>query len=200
MPIELVNDEDILRAQEGDEESITLILENYKNFIFMNTRNYFLIGADQDDILQEGMLGLVKAIYAYDTTREATFKTFATICIKRHLITAIKATNTQKNRVLNSASSNSFETEEGKEIPYAKSLATQELLNPEDLYLAKEKLEKLTEYGEKHFSKFEKEIFELIVKGYKYREISEMLNRDLKTIDNTIQRIKRKSEQWMMNY
>lgn len=200
MPIELVNDEHILKAQEGDEDSITLILENYKNFIFMSTRNYFLVGSDQDDILQEGMIALVKAIYAYDTTREATFKTFATICIKRHLITAIKATNTQKNKVLNSASKNSFETEEGVEMPYAKSLASQELLNPEEQYLAKEKLVQLTEYGEKHFSKFEKEIFELIIQGYNYREISEMLNKNLKTIDNTIQRIKRKSEQWMMTY
>ena len=193
-----IEEEDILSAQNGDQESVNLILGNYKKFIFFNSKKYFLVGADKDDLLQEGMIGLIKAIHSYDNTKKTTFKTFATICIKRHLITVIKATNTQKNKILNLASENSLETGEGKEIYFRKGLATQSFLNPEELYLAKEKVKELVEYGEKNFSKFEKHIFELIIQGYEYREISIIVSKNLKTIDNTIQRIKKKSEKWRL--
>lgn len=200
MSVELVNDENILKAQQGDQESINLILKNYKNFIFMNSRNYFLIGADQDDLLQEGMIGLIKAIKAYDGEKKASFKTFATICIKRQIITAIKSSNAQKNIALNSASGNFIECDDGKEISYSKGLSSYTQHNPEELYLSKEKMEGLKRYSDENFSVFEKEVFHLLIKGYSYREISEKLEKNLKTIDNTIQRIKRKSEEWIDKY
>lgn len=200
MSIELVNDENIIRAQQGDQESINMILKNYKNFIFMNSRNYFLVGADQDDLLQEGMIGLIKAIKAYDAEKKASFKTFATICIKRQIITAIKSSNAQKNSALNSASGNFIECDDGKEVSYTKGLTSSMSHNPEELFLSKEKMDSLERFAEANFSKFEKEVFTLLIKGYTYREIAERLDKNLKTIDNTIQRIKRKSEDWIEEY
>ncbi|MGL6064492.1 MAG: sigma-70 family RNA polymerase sigma factor [Fusobacteriaceae bacterium] len=200
MPTELVNNENILMAQKGDEDSLNMILSNYKNFIFMNSKNYFLIGADKDDILQEGMIGLIKAIKAYDENKNVTFKTFATLCIKRQIITAIKASNTQKNTALNLASGNFLENDEGKEVSYIRGLSSYLQHSPEEIILSKEKMKDLERYSEKYFSKFEKKVFELLLKGFSYREISEKLEKNLKTIDNTIQRIKRKSENWLTEY
>ena len=177
-----------------------MILKNYKNFIFMNSRNYFLVGADQDDLLQEGMIGLIKAIKAYDCDKKASFKTFATICIKRQIITAIKSSNAQKNSALNSASGNYIECDDGKEVNYTKGLTSSMHHNPEELFLSKEKMDSLERFSEKNFSKFEREVFQLLIRGYSYREIAEKLDRTLKTIDNTIQRIKRKSEDWIEEY
>lgn len=200
MAIELVDDSNIIKAQQGDQESINMILKNYKNFIFMNSRNYFLVGADQDDLLQEGMIGLIKAIKAYDGDKKASFKTFATICIKRQIITAIKSSNAQKNIALNSASGNYIEGEDGREVSYNKGLSSYTQYNPEELFLSKEKMKDLERYSKENFSKFEKEVFSYLIKGYSYREISDKLDKSLKTIDNTIQRIKRKSEDWVNSY
>ncbi|MGL4687483.1 MAG: sigma-70 family RNA polymerase sigma factor [Fusobacteriaceae bacterium] len=200
MPTELVNNENILMAQKGDEDSLNMILSNYKSFIFMNSRNYFLIGADKDDILQEGMIGLIKAIKAYDEKKNVAFKTFAAICIKRQIITAIKASNTQKNTALNLASGNFLENDEGKEVSYVRGVSSYLQHSPEEIILSKEKMKDLEKYSEKYFSKFEKKVFCLLIKGFSYREISDKLEKNLKTIDNTIQRIKRKSEEWLNEY
>lgn len=200
MSIEMVTNENIIKAQQGDQESLNMILKNYKKLIFMNLRNYFLIGADQDDLLQEGMIGLIKAIKAYDGTKNASFKTFATLCIKRQLITAIKSSNAQKNIALNSASGNYIENEEGKEVSYSKGLASYIHYNPEEIILSKEKVADLDKYSREKFSESEREVFLLLIKGYSYREISEKLDKNLKTIDNTIQRIKRKSQDWFNSY
>ncbi|MBC2856280.1 MAG: sigma-70 family RNA polymerase sigma factor [Cetobacterium sp.] len=197
MAVEAVTQEIILRAQQGDQESINMILKNYENFIFLNARNYFLVGADKDDLLQEGMIGLIKAIRAFDESKEASFKTFATLCIKRQIVTAIKAANAQKNMALNSALGSSIETSEGREVAYSKGLESYVSYNPEELYLGKEKMEAFRNFINKDFSCFEKEVFEYMVKGYNYREIAEKLDKTLKTIDNSIQRIKRKTEFWM---
>lgn len=200
MSIEMVTNENIIKAQQGDQESLNMILKNYKKLIFMNSRNYFLIGADQDDLLQEGMIGLIKAIKVYDGTKNASFKTFATLCIKRQLITAIKSSNAQKNIALNSASGNYIENEEGKEVSYSKGLASYIHYNPEEIILSKEKVADLDKYSREKFSESEREVFLLLIKGYSYREISEKLDKNLKTIDNTIQRIKRKSQDWFNSY
>ncbi|MGL5122617.1 MAG: sigma-70 family RNA polymerase sigma factor [Fusobacteriaceae bacterium] len=200
MPTELVNNENILMAQKGDQDSLNMILLNYKNFIFMNSRNYFLVGADKDDILQEGMIGLMKAIKAYDENKNVSFKTFASICIKRQIITAIKTSNAQKNTALNLASGNFLENDEGKEVTYIRGVSSYLQHSPEEIILSKEKMKDLEKYSEKYFSKFEKKVFGLLINGFSYREISDKLEKNLKTIDNTIQRIKRKSEEWLNEY
>lgn len=198
MSIELVGVDTIKKAQAGDQEAINQILKNYENFIFLKSRDYFLLGADKEDILQEGMIGLIKAIKAYNSEKETSFNTFAILCIKRQIITAIKASNAQKNMVLNSALGNSLETEDGKEVNYSKGISSGITYNPEELYLGKEQIVEFREYLERSFSQIEKEVFFYMVNGYNYREIAGRLGKSLKTIDNAMQRIKRKSEEWIM--
>lgn len=200
MSVELITNDNIIKAQQGDQESLNLILKNYKKLIFLNSRNYFLIGADQDDLLQEGMIGLIKAIKAFDETKNASFKTFATLCIKRQLITAIKSSNAQKNIALNSASGNFLENDDGKEVSYAKGMHSYIHYTPEEIILSKEKVTDLDRFSKEKFSASEREVFLLLIKGYTYREIAERLDKSLKTIDNTIQRIKRKSHEWYSSY
>lgn len=197
MSIELVGVDTIRKAQEGDQDAINQILKNYENFIFLKSRDYFLLGADKEDILQEGMIGLIKAIKAYKEDKDTSFNTFAILCIKRQIITAIKASNAQKNMVLNAAISNSLETEDGKEVNYSKGLSTGITYNPEELYIGKEQVTEFKSYLEKSFSQIEKEVFFYMVNGYNYREIADRLGKSLKTIDNAMQRIKRKSEEWI---
>jgi RNA polymerase sporulation-specific sigma factor len=111
---ELINDEVIKLAQNGDQEALDLILKEYKKLIYLNIRNYFLVGADQDDLLQEGTIGLLKAIKNYSEGK-ASFKTFATLCIRRQILTTVRSSTAQKNSALNEASGNNLETEDGHE-------------------------------------------------------------------------------------
>lgn len=196
----MITNESVFRAQNGDEEALELILSTYKNFIYMNSRNYFLQGADQEDLIQEGMIGLIKAIRAFKGDKNASFKTFATLCIKRQLITAIKVYNTQKNRVLNEANRNYIEGEDGKELIYEKAITLNPAHNPEEMLLSMERIKDLDRYSQEHFSKIEREVFVLLAKGYTYRGIAELTGKPLKLIDNAIQRIKRKSQEWNNSY
>lgn len=199
MAIELVNEDVIKQAQLGDQESINIILKEYKNLIYLNVRNYFIIGAEQDDLLQEGTIGLLKALKAYQKGK-SSFKTFAMICIRRQILTAVKASNTQKNTALNLASGNYIEYDGGKEIEYNKGLKSYVNYDPEEIFLTKEKLNNFRAFINENFSSFEKEVFDYMIKGYSYREIANEMNKSLKTIDNSFQRIKRKSEMWINSY
>ncbi|MGY0395595.1 MULTISPECIES: sigma-70 family RNA polymerase sigma factor [unclassified Fusobacterium] len=195
---ELVTDELIIRAQGGDEEALDLILTEYKKLIFLNVKNYFMVGADQDDLLQEGTIGLLKAIKSYDKDR-ASFKTFATLCIRRQILTAVRSSTAQKNILLNEASGNNLETEDGHE-DYSQELYSDLKYNPETLFLSKEKIMEFQDFVENNFSPFEKEVFNYMVKGFSYKEIATELSKTPKVIDNSFQRIKRKSELWLKTY
>lgn len=199
MAIELVNEDVIKQAQLGDQESINIILREYRNLIYLNVRNYFIIGAEQDDLLQEGTIGLLKALKAYQKGK-SSFKTFAMICIRRQILTAVKASNTQKNTALNLASGNYIECDGGKEIEYSKGLQSYVNYDPEEIFLTKEKLNNFRSFVNENFSSFEKEVFDYMIKGYSYREIANEMDKSLKTIDNSLQRIKRKSELWISSY
>lgn len=194
----IITEEVIAKAQAGNSEAIDLIIKEYKNLIFLNVKNYFLVGADEDDLLQEGAIGLLKAIHAY-TKGKASFKTFATLCIRRQILTAVRSSNAQKNSALNAASGNNLETENGSEI-YPKELYSNKKYNPEEIFLSKEKISDFHKFVESNFSAFEKKVFEYMVKGYSYKEIAEKLDKSPKTIDNSFQRIKRKSELWLRTY
>ena len=172
MAMELVTDEVINKAQSGDQEAIDLILQEYKNYIYLNVKNYFIVGAEQEDLLQEGTIGLLKALKAYKNGK-SSFKTFAMICIRSQIITAIKASNTQKNTALNLASGNCIENDGGKEIEYNKGLKSYISYDPEEIFLTKEKLNDFKTFVNKNFSSFEKEVFKYMIKGYSYREIAE---------------------------
>ena len=187
----IITDEVVAKAQNGNAEAIDLILKEYKKLIFLNVKNYFLIGADQDDLLQEGTIGLLKAIQAY-TRGKASFKTFATLCIRRQILTAVRSSNAQKNSALNAASGNTLENENGYET-YPKNLYSTIKYNPEEIT-------DFQKFVESNFSPFEKVVFEYMIKGFSYKEIARELNRSPKTIDNSFQRIKRKSELWLSTY
>lgn len=195
---ELINDEVVARAKEGDQEALDLILKEYKKLIFLNVRNYFLVGAEQEDLLQEGTIGLLKAIKGYDKEK-ASFKTFATLCIRRQILTAVRSSTAQKNIVLNEASGNNLETEDGHE-DYPKELYSNIRYNPEAIFLSKEKIMEFQDFVEHNFSPFERKVFNYMIKGFSYKEIAEELEKTPKVIDNSFQRIKRKSELWLSTY
>lgn len=195
---ELINDEVVKLAQNGDQEALDLILKEYKKLIYLNIRNYFLVGADQDDLLQEGTIGLLKAIKNYSEGK-ASFKTFATLCIRRQILTAVRSSTAQKNSALNEASGNNLETEDGHE-DYPKELYSNVRYNPEAIFLSKEKIMEFQDFVEHNFSPFERQVFNYMIKGFSYKEIAEELEKTPKVIDNSFQRIKRKSELWLSTY
>lgn len=196
-----VTEQILEQAKSGDEEAVGLVIENYKGFVTMNARNYFLLGAEKDDLIQEGMIGLLKAIRAYDTEKAASFKTFATICVKRQIITAIKKANSNKNKALNTSIGIENENKEtNREIDYFRGLSSYQSYNPEELALSKEQINGLKDYLEEKLSPLETTVFKYMVKGYPYKEIAEIMNEKVKAVDNAIQRIKRKSEMWLETY
>lgn len=184
-------------AQKGDQDAITEIFNNYQGFIALKTKDYFLLGADKDDLIQEGMIGLLKAIKAYDESRNASFKTFASICIKRQVITAIKMSNSNKHKVFNQAAEGFYEGEEVN-ISYGK--RSFQFYSPEEICLGKEKIGFLKRSLEKNLSKMEREVFDYMLKGCNYIEISQKTGRGEKNIDNTIQRVKKKMEDILNKY
>lgn len=194
----LITDDIVERAQQGNQEALNLILKEYKKFIFLNVRNYFLVGAEQDDLLQEGMIGLLKAIKNY-SKEKASFKTFATLCIRRQILTAIRSSTAQKNSVLNEASGNNLEIEDIHE-GYSKNFYLNKQYNPEAIFLSKEKVMEFQNFVEHNFSPFERKVFNYMIKGFSYKEIAEELEKTPKVIDNSFQRIKRKSELWLSTY
>ena len=173
---ENIPEELIEKAKNGDQEAITFIIERYQNVISMSASHYYMVGAEKQDLLQEGMLGLLKALKAYDKER-SSFRTFAILCIRRQLISAIKASNTKKNLVFHHA------------VIKNPLLGEEELMgkssyDPEELYLSKEKIQEYYQYIQESFSAFEKEIFHYMIQGYSYREIGMILSKNSKSIDN----------------
>ena len=175
-------------AQTGNQDAMSEILKKYKPFVIMRAKKYYLFDGENDDLIQEGMIGLLKAIKAYDPNREASFDTFATICIKRQIITAINKSNSNRNKIFRLSTKGILEEEDN--ISYiSKSLI---YYNPEELFFGKDKLENLKSYLNNNLSKMEKEVFNYMLLGYNYIEISKKTGRTSKTVDNSIQRIKKK--------
>ena len=148
--------------------------------------------------MQEAMIGLFKAINAYDENKTASFKTFALLCIKRHLITTLKNSNSRKNKILNMAVSLQAEGEGEPNITYTHQSFI--FHSPEELCLGKEKMEYVNKYLKIHLSPMENEIFEYLIAEMTYIEIAEITGRDVKSIDNCIQRIKKKLKNFMLDY
>lgn len=188
------------QAKSGNQEAVSEIFDKYKNFVFLKSRNYFLMGAEKEDLIQEGMIGLLKAIRGYDREKLTSFKTFASICVKRQLITAIKSANSQKNQALNNSVGLTMEQNEEREISYTKGLASYTSYSPEEIYITKEQINGLQEYLKQNLSSFEFEVFNYMIQGEGYKTIAKKLNKKIKSVDNAMQRIKRKSEGWIKEY
>ena len=194
----MINKEDILLAKQGDIDSIEKIVTEYRNLIYMRNRTLFLKGAEREDLVQEGMNGLMKAIKSFDENRSACFSTFASLCIKRQIITAVKNYNSEKNKNLNNAMQGEEYSELEDLIKYNK--PSLKYYTPEQIVIGKELIKLMKKYLKDNLSGLEKEVFTLMVKGYGYLEIAKKLEKEPKSIDNSIQRIKKKVDTFLYQY
>lgn len=187
-------DEELVKLSlEGDDIATECILARYKNLVRLRARMYFLAGADREDIIQEGMIGLFKAIRDFDSSRAASFRAFAELCIKRQIITAVKTATRQKHMPLNSYISLSYQAYDGDGNGNLEEVLTgREESDPQNLFIAKENTAFLTERMNKVLSPLERSVLELYLEGKSYTEIAVLLKKPAKSIDNALQRIKKK--------
>ena len=198
-PLKNVPDEEIaLLAQQGDDEASEHLLNKYKNFVRSKARSYFLIGADHEDIVQEGMIGLFKAVRDYRPERLSSFRAFAELCITRQIITAIKTATRQKHIPLNSyVSLNKPIYDEESDRTLLDVITEGRVSNPEDLLIGQEDLRRIEGRIGEMLSDLEWEVLTSYLDGRSYQEIAEDLGRHVKSIDNALQRVKRKLEKLM---
>ena len=195
-----MSDEDILLLIKNDnKDALEYLITKYNNLVVGKVNKYFIIGAEKEDIIQEGLIGLYKAIKSYKPDSEASFKSFANLCIERQLITAIKTSNRQKHMPLNSYLSinmNAFDdsTEgENEGMQIQEVLENQVSEDPLDTITKKEYMEFVGSVIDKNLSDFEKQVFNKYLQGESYNNIAESLNTPVKSIDNAIQRIRKKT-------
>ncbi len=189
----------VQEAQNGNPIAEAELLDKYKPFVKAKSRAYFLIGADSEDIIQEGMIGLYKAIRDYDKQKNASFRSFAELCINRQMITAIKAATRQKHQPLNTYISLNKPVFEGEsEETYLDLLQEGALLNPEALLIGQENKTFLENQMVKTLSKFESHVLTLYLQGRSYFEIAYILQKSEKSIDNALQRVKKKLEKFVL--
>ena len=193
----LPEDDIINMAQSGNDEAMTFLMEKYKSLVRQKTRTFFLTGGDKDDLIQEGMIGLYKAICDYIPEREASFKTFAELCISRHVYSAIKISNRMKNQPLNTYISiyapafsvNNEPDESGFMIDQELEIAEG---NPEDIIINRESAVFVHKQLFKGLSKMETQVLSRYLDGMTYQEIAADMDKTPKSIDNALQRIKNK--------
>jgi RNA polymerase sporulation-specific sigma factor len=194
-----MTDEQIVKlAQEADGMALEYLLNKYKNFVRSKARSYFLIGADHEDIVQEGMIGLYKAIRDFKEDKLSSFRAFAELCITRQIITAIKTATRQKHIPLNSyVSLNKPIYEEESDRTLLDVITEGWVTNPEDLLISKEDLSSIEGQIGEMLSGLEKQVLFYYLDGKSYQEISEDLGRHVKSIDNALQRVKRKLQKYL---
>ncbi|HEY5494463.1 MAG TPA: RNA polymerase sporulation sigma factor SigH [Candidatus Anoxymicrobiaceae bacterium] len=193
-----MTDKDLVRqAQAEDTKALVTMLERYGEFVRLKGRSYFLVGADREDIIQEGMIGLYKSIRDYREDRETSFKAFAEICITRQIITAIKTATRQKHSPLNSYVSlnNPISEADDPDRLYMDFLASDSALDPAEVVISHEETESIKTNFREMLSTLETQVLLLYIQGRSYQEIADDLDRHVKSIDNALQRIKRKVEQ-----
>ena len=189
------DEELIVRLRDGEEKITDYIMDKYKNLVKSKAKSMYILGADREDLIQEGMIGLFKAIRDYDIGRDASFFTFADLCVSRQMYTAVQAAGRKKHSPLNTYSSlysKPPEKEGSEEGELVNSLISKADLNPEDLLIDKENVELIEKTIEKELSSFEKQVLDLYLTGMKYTQIAKVLGKDEKSTDNALQRIKNK--------
>lgn len=189
------DEELILLIQNGDRISEEKLINKYKNIVKLKTRAYFIIGADKEDIVQEGMIGLFKAIRDYKPEKQVTFYSFAEICITRQIISAIKSATRKKHIPLNSyISLNRQVYDEDQEKTYIDLLTDDQISNPEELFIGQEGKNYIEHHINEVLSELECTVLALYLRGNSYLEIAKIIKKDEKAIDNAVQRIRRKVE------
>ncbi len=195
---EMTDEEIVDLAQQGDQYAIEFLVDKYKNFVRAKARSYFLIGADKEDIIQEGMIGLFKAIRDYRLDKLTSFRAFAELCITRQIITAIKTATRQKHIPLNSyVSLNKPIYDEESDRTLIDILSTNKITNPEDIIISREEFIFIEKKMGEILSSLEWKVLMAYLEGKSYQEIAVELKRHVKSIDNALQRVKRKLEKYL---
>lgn len=190
----ILTDEELVKmAQEGSATAEEFLIAKYKELAKKKSSAYFIIGGDNEDVIQEGMIGIFKAVREFREDRNASFRTFAEICVNRQIISAIRKANLRKHQILNeSLSLNRDSDHEGDEKSLENRLPSSGEDDPETLMLMKEVVEFLKADSGEIFSPLEKNIWDKMLQGKSYREIASELHKTSKSVDNAIQRIKKK--------
>lgn len=188
-------DEEILELiKKGNNEAIDYIMLKYKDIVNAKVSKYFIIGAEKEDIIQEGLIGLFKAIKNFDAEKQNSFKSFANLCVERQLISAIKTSNRQKHIPLNSSLSlNNTVYDENDDVAFIDVLDTNFVEDPLDTITKKEYYQFVESKIDKELSDFEKKVLYIYASGESYTSIAEKLDTPVKAIDNAIQRIRKKA-------
>ena len=206
----LSDDELIALSRDKDDRATETLMSRYKGLVRSRARSMFILGGDSEDLIQEGMLGLFKALRDYDCGRDASFSTFASLCVSRQLYTAVQASSRKKHMPLNTAVSLSAPAVpagvmDGKEGPDLEESIADDLnnvsaggygANPEKVLIDRESFDLLQERIETELSPLEKQVLDLHLTGMNYIEIAHILNRDEKSTDNALQRIRAKVRNW----
>lgn len=196
--LQLEDEEIIDLVHKGESEALDFLIHKYRNFVRAKARSYFLIGADREDIVQEGMIGLFKAIRDFKEDKLSSFKAFAELCITRQIITAIKTATRQKHIPLNSyVSLDKPIYDEESDRTLMDVISGAKVLDPEELIINQEEFDHIEVKMTELLSDLERKVLALYLDGQSYQEISEELNRHVKSIDNALQRVKRKLERYL---
>jgi RNA polymerase sporulation-specific sigma factor len=195
---EMTDEEVVLEYHAGNDEALEYLMNKYKNFVRGKARSYFLIGADREDIVQEGMIGLFKAVRDFRSDKLSSFRAFAELCVTRQIITAIKTATRQKHIPLNSyVSLNKPIYEEDSDRTLMDVLSGTRVSDPEDLIIGREEFGDIEEKMGEILSDLEWKVLMSYLDGRSYQEIAGDLNRHVKSIDNALQRVKRKLERYL---
>ena len=195
--IDMTDEELIKLERRHDEVATDVLIDRYKDIVNAKVSKYYITGAEKDDIIQEGLIGLFKAIKNFDISKQKSFKAFANLCVERQIITAIKGSNRQKHIPLNSYISltdNNYENSEGdEENQLLEVISSDDTEDPLETVTKNEYYDSVKTTIDKSLSKFEKEVLNRYVEGESYNQIAKSLNSPVKSIDNAIQRIRRKT-------
>lgn len=195
---DMLDEEVVCEAINGSHEALEYLINKYKNFVKSKARSYFLIGADREDIIQEGMIGLYKAIRDFNPEKLSSFRAFAELCITRQIITAIKTATRQKHIPLNSyVSLNKPIYDEDSDRTLLDILSGVKISDPEELIISREEFEDIEGKMGQILSKLEWQVLMSYLGGKSYQEIAKDLKRHVKSIDNALQRVKRKLEKYL---
>lgn len=194
------DEELITRLRDGESDITDYIMNKYKNMVRTKAASMYILGADKDDLIQEGMIGLFKAIRDYDSGRDASFKTFADLCISRQMYTAIQASNRKKHAPLNgyiSLYAKMDNSEEDMEFSLDQVLEDTNDKDPETMMIDRENTRDIEEFIENGLSDLEQAVLELHLTGMSYTEIARVLGKDEKSTDNALQRLKTKIRKYV---
>ena len=198
----LTDEEIISQIKQGDESALVYLLEKYKDIVNAKVGKYFIIGAEREDVIQEGMIGLFKAIKDFNPEKQNTFKSFANICVERQLITAIKSSNRQKHMPLNSylsLNTAAYDNNDENSVELIDTFDSKTVEDPLETIMKEEYYNEIQNAVNTSLSKFEKQVLDRFIKGESYVTIAKRLDSPVKSVDNAIQRIRKKAIKNMFN-